>query len=95
MRDERALDQSAGNAAFLVEYYSAAVRSWDFDRDGRKHLCRRKARFIAERLLRAARLAGIELPEEVRKKAYQMRDFGRFRDLRLGELDGLGRPRLG
>ena len=95
MRDERAIDQSWGNAAFLVEYYSASVRSWDFDRDGRKHLCRRKARFIAERLLRAARLARIELPEEVRKKAYQMRDFGRFRDLRLGEMNGLGRTRLG
>lgn len=81
MRDERAFDQSAGNAAFLVEYYSAAVRSWDFARDGRKHLCRRKARFIAERLFRAARLAGIELPDEIRKKAYQMRDFGRFRDM--------------
>lgn len=81
MRDEKARDQSPSNAAFLVRYYASAIRAWRFDVDGRMHGCRRKARWIADHYLRACKIAGVPTDDEVGRKAQQMIDFGKFRDM--------------
>lgn len=81
MKDNRAYDQSPANAPFLANYYAAAIRAWNLERDGRQHGCRRKARWIAEHFFRACKLCGAVFPAEVVEKAHLMLDFGKFADM--------------